>query len=177
MSDTQFSPMLLKIIKAGMYISGIAIMMMMILTVFDVALKTIFNSTIPGGYLYVQNYLMPLAFFCGLPYAFFSGIFPRLDIVVKRFRKELITKIVISVLAIELISYVLIAYYSLLYGIHGMTTNITFLAGVDSVPLYPFFFLVTIGFGMLSFYLIVVLQKMVKTKGEYTFFRESEELE
>lgn len=176
MSDTQFSPTLLKIIKAGMYISGIAIMLMMILTVIDVTLKTIFNSTIPGSYLYVQNYLMPLAFFCGLPYAFFSGIFPRLDIVVKRFRKEALTKIVIAVLIIELISYLLITYYSFLYGIHGMTTNITFLAGVNSVPLYPFLFLVTIGFGMLSFYLIVVLRKIVKTNGEYSFFRESEEM-
>ncbi|MGD6855748.1 TRAP transporter small permease [Bacillus infantis] len=176
MNNSHNASPLVKLSRAGMYVSGAAIVLMMLITFIDVTLKNLFGSTIPGSYLYVQNYLMPLAFFCGLPYAFFSGIFPRLDIVVNKFSSKVIAKLVVAVLALELVAFILIMYYSFLYGLHGLNTNITFLAGINSMPLYPFFFLVTIGFGLLSIYLISVLRKIVKTDGEYTFFRKSEEL-
>ncbi|ARK32434.1 TRAP transporter small permease [Halalkalibacter krulwichiae] len=175
MNENQFNPIISNVIKVGMYISGIAILIMMVMTVIDVTLKALFSSTIPGNYLYVQNYLMPVAFFCGLPYVFFTGIFPRLDLLIKRFSKKVSINIMISVLVIELLVYILITYYSFSYGLYGLRENITFLAGVNSLPLYPMFFLVTIGFAMLTICLILTLRKMIKTNGEFTFFNNTEE--
>ena len=176
MQENELNPILTKILKIGMYISGLAIVAMMLLTTVDVTLKNIFNAPIPGSYLFVQNYLMPLAFFCGMPYAFFSGIFPRIDIFLNKLSKKTNLTIVITILIIEIASFIAITYYSLLYGIHGLTTKITFLAGINSIPLYPFFFLVTLGFGTLSIYLTITIIKIVKTNGEYTFFADSEEM-
>jgi len=175
MKNKEFNPTNSKFIRLGMYISGISILIMMMLTVVDVILKNFFSSSIPGAYVFSENYLMPLAVFLGLPYAFFTGIFPRLDILLKKFSKQKQLKIIITVLIIEVISYIIIVYYSFLYGIHGWTTNITFLAGINSIPLYPMFFLVTIGFGVLSIYLIRAIRKMITTNGEYNLFSNSEE--
>lgn len=155
----EFNPTESKLLKAGMYISGISILIMMMLTVVDVILKNFFGSSIPGAYVYSQNYLMPLAIFLGIPYAFFTGIFPRVDLFITKFRKQTQLKIMVAVLITEVIAYIIIAYYSFSYGIFGATTNITFVAGINSVPLYPMFFLVTLGFGVLSIYLICAIKK------------------
>lgn len=159
-----------KILTVGMYISGAAILLMMVLTVIDVTLKNLFETSIPGSYLYVQNYLMPLAFFCGMPYAFFSGIFPRLDMFINKWKESTRIKLIITILIVELIAYITIACYSFLYGLYGWRTNITFLAGVNSYPFYPMFFLVTLAFGLLSFYLFQAIKRTIQTKGKYNFF-------
>lgn len=159
-----------KIFVLGMYLAGIAVLLMMILTVTDVILKNLFESSIPGAYVYVENILMPLAIFLGMPYTFFSGIFPRLDMVVNKFKKPTRINIVISVLILELLAFIVIVYYSFMYGIFGVTTNITFLAGINSIPLYPMFFLVTLAFTLISIYLIKIIWKSYKEKKEPEFF-------
>lgn len=161
-----------KIFIIGMYIGGIAIILMMLLTVLDVTLKNTFNTAVPGAYLYIENYLMPIAVFCGLPYAFYSGIFPRLDMVISKWKNSTRIKIVIAILIVELIAFMIIVYYSFLYGVFGAKTGITFLAGIDSIPLYPMFFLVSLSFGLLSVYLIRTIKWCIENKKEPLFFED-----
>ncbi|MCF3944145.1 TRAP transporter small permease [Oceanobacillus alkalisoli] len=158
----------------GMYVGGLAVLLMMLLTVVDVILKNLFNSAIPGNYLYIQNYLMPIAIFCGIPYALYSGIFPRLDMLINRWKHSTRLKVVVAILIIEVISFIIILYYSFLYGVFGATTNITFLAGINSLPLYPMFFLVSLSFGLPSYYLIRTIISCVREKKEPAFFAEAE---
>lgn len=165
-----------RIFILGMYLAGVAILLMMTITVLDVILKNLFASSIPGSYLYMENILMPLAIFLGMPYAFFSGIFPRLDMVVNKFKKSTRINIVIFVLILELLAFLVIIYYSFMYGIFGATTNITFLAGINSIPLYPMFFLVTLAFTLIAAYLAKVIWTSYKENKEPDFFADMEEV-
>lgn len=163
-----------KIFVISMYIGGIAIMLMMILTVIDVVLKSFFDSAIPGNYLFMESYLMPIAVFLGMPYAFFSGIFPRLDMFLIKWKASTRLKVIIAMLVLELIAFLVLIYYSFTFGIYGAVSNITFLAGVNSYPLYPMFFLVTIAFTMITIYLIKIIWNCLKTGEEPLFFSGSE---
>lgn len=173
MSEEKSQP---KIFVLGMYLAGVAILLMMTITVLDVILKNLFASSIPGNYLYMENILMPLAIFLGMPYAFFSGIFPRLDMVVNKFKYTTKINIVILMLILELLAFLVIIYYSFIYGIFGITTNITFLAGINSIPLYPMFFLVTLAFTLIAFYLVKVVWASYKENKEPNFFANTEEV-
>lgn len=165
-----------KIFVIGMYLAGIAIILMMLITVLDVALKNLFNISIPGSYLYMENIFMPLAIFLGMPYAFFSGIFPRLDMMLVKLKRDLRIKISIAVLILEVLTFLVVIYYSFTFGIFGATTNITFLAGVNSIPLYPMFFLVTISFTAITIYLVKVIIRSYKENKEPDFFVDPEDM-
>ena len=166
-----------KIFLIGMYIAGFAIILMMLITVIDVVLKNLFNISIPGSYLYMQNILMPVAIFLGMPYAFFSGIFPRLDMLLVKFKYKTRVKIGIVILTLEVIAFIVVIYYSFMYSIFGLTSNITFLAGVKSIPLYPMFFLVTLSFVSITIYLIKVIFRSYREGIEPDFFVDMEEQE
>lgn len=164
-----------KIFILGMYLAGAAILLMMFITVLDVILKNLFASSIPGSYLYMESILMPLAIFLGMPYAFFSGIFPRLDMVVNKFNHKTKINVIILTLILELMSFLVIIYYSFTYGIFGLTTNITFLAGINSIPLYPMFFLVTLAFALIAVYLVKIIWVSYKENKEPEFFVDMED--
>lgn len=166
-----------KIFLVGMYLAGFSIILMMLATVIDVVLKNLFNISIPGSYLYMQNILMPIAIFLGMPYAFFSGIFPRLDMLLVKFKYKTRVKISIAILILEVIAFMVVIYYSFMYSIFGLTTNITFLAGVNSIPLYPMFFLVTLSFASITIYLIKVIFRSYREGTEPDFFIDMEEQE
>ncbi|MBU8909334.1 TRAP transporter small permease, partial [Desertibacillus haloalkaliphilus] len=106
--------------KIGVFISGIAILLMMFLIALEIVLRSVFSSSIPGSYLIVENYFMPLAVFPALAFAFASGIFPRLEVVVDKV-KTITTKtsIIVFVMLVELICSVIIAYYGFVMGIEG----------------------------------------------------------
>lgn len=159
----------------GVYISGIAILLMMCMIALEIILRSVFSSSIPGGYLIVQNYFMPLVVFPALAYAFKSGIFPRLDIVVDKVKSQIAKMcIIVAILLVELICCVILAYFGFVMGLEGAEEGRAFLTGNTYLPLYPFFFFVGIAFTMVSIKITMMLLKLIVSKGEYNPYDKGE---
>src|SRR5690625_2516001 len=70
--------------KLGGKISGIAILAMMGVIVVDVFMRNIFKSPVPGSYVIIESFLMPIAIFPALGYVYMVGVLPRLNDFVER---------------------------------------------------------------------------------------------
>ncbi|WP_078428348.1 TRAP transporter small permease [Alkalihalobacterium alkalinitrilicum] len=148
----------------GLIISGMGIFLMMVFIVGDVLSRNFFNKSIPGGYEIVRNYFMPVSIFPALAYAYSTGIFPRITMVVSRFSKNYQRFNVIVMLAAEGILFTLLAWYGLQYALEGVREGLAFPAGGKLYPLYPFIFLVPIGAGLLIIEVIFILIKNLYEK-------------
>ncbi|OLO36964.1 hypothetical protein BTR23_14555 [Alkalihalophilus pseudofirmus] len=149
----------------GLIISGIFLFGMMVFIVLDVLSRNFLSRSIPGNYEIVRYYFMPLALFPGVAYAYGTGIFPRITMIVSKLSKKIQKFIVIVLLIVELILFSLIAYFGLQYGLHGIEEGLAFPAGGKMYPLYPFIFLVPIGFAMLIIEIIFLIIKNLLSDG------------
>ncbi|EMF46055.1 hypothetical protein B481_2635 [Planococcus halocryophilus Or1] len=61
---------------------------MMLMIVYDVTMRTLFSSSIRGGFEIIQNYMMPLVVFPGLAYVYASGVLPKMDLILERLNKK-----------------------------------------------------------------------------------------
>lgn len=145
----------------GLLISGISLFLMMLFIVGDVLSRNFLSKSIPGNYEVVGNYFMPLAVFPGLAFTYGTGIFPRITMVVSKFSRRLQKVIVILLLLFEGILFFLLAYYGLQYALEGLKEGFSFPAGGKLYPLYPFIFLVPIGFGLLIIEILFLLIKNI----------------
>ncbi|WP_174727411.1 TRAP transporter small permease [Mesobacillus harenae] len=156
--------------KLGVFLSGIAMFGMIILITLDVLSRNLLSSSIPGSYEFVQNYLMSLASFSIIIYAYSSGIMPRIPIVLEKL-PLIIQKILHqTMLLFELIIVALITYYSFGYALTGTEKNFSFPAAGDLFPIYPFLYLVPLGFGCIFIEIIFLLIKNIISKGVWITF-------
>lgn len=133
----------------GIWISGAAVMAMMLLIVYDVVMRTVFSSSIRGGFEIIQNYMMPLVVFPGLAYVYSSGVLPKMDLLLDRFGPKMQKAIILLMIALELFVLALIVQFSWAFAMDGLARGIAFPAAGTLYPLYPFFFLIPIAFGMI----------------------------
>jgi TRAP-type C4-dicarboxylate transport system permease small subunit len=151
----------LKII--GVYTGGIATILMMIVIVSDVFLRNVFNSPVSGAYEVVQFYLMPLAIFPALAYTYSSGILPRLtELIEKAPRIHNVTTYII--LIIELIIFALLTVYGWKFAMAGVSDQMAVPVGGNLLPLYPLYFVVPIGFGLVLLEVVISGYKTVAKK-------------
>lgn len=150
----------------GVYISGLAIFAMMWIIVIDVLMRNIFNKPLVGTYEIVQYYLMPLAIFPALAFAYWSGVLPRLSELisklpegVQRFHRWLI-------LLVELLVFTLMTYYGFLFALSGLQESMAIPVGGKLLLVWPVYFLVPIGFFFVLVEVIFRLMKQSSAKGE-----------
>ncbi|WP_209121629.1 TRAP transporter small permease [Alkalihalobacillus sp. BA299] len=160
--------------KGGNILSGIAIFGMILFITLDVLSRNLLSSSIPGSYEMVRNYLMPLAAFPIILYAYSSGIMPRISMIIEKAPKIFQKTIHILLLLLELIIVVLITYYSFDYGLTGTEKNASFPAAGYLFPVYPFLFLVPIGFGCIAIEIILLLLKNFFSKGVWITFQKQQ---
>ncbi|OLO37862.1 hypothetical protein BTR23_13030 [Alkalihalophilus pseudofirmus] len=158
----------------GLWISGISLFLMMLFIVGDVVSRNFLSRSIPGGYEFVRNYFMPLTLFPALAFAYGTGIFPRITMVVTKFRMVKQRMIVILLLILEGILFFLITYYGLLYAIESSIQGIAFPAGGNLYPIYPLIFLVPICFGLIIIEIVfLIIKNIMNDEASLSILEES----
>lgn len=145
--------------KIGLYISNISILIMMVLIMVDVIIRNFFEIPFAGAYDLVESYLMPLTVFPAIAFAYSSGILPRLGELILKFpvKVQKVAEIIIDIL--ELVIFALLTYYSYKFAMTGLADQMSIPFGGNLYPLYPIFFLLPFGFGLV---VIEVILDMVK---------------
>ncbi len=166
---------ILRVLKIiGLWISGISLFLMMLFIAGDVFSRNILAKSIPGGYELVGKYFMPLTVFPGLAFAYGTGIFPRITMLVTKFSMFKQRMIVITLLIFEGIFFFLITYYGLLYAIESVNQGLAFPAGGHIYPLYPLIFLVPIFFGIIIIEIVfLIIKNIISDEVSLSIYEES----
>lgn len=153
-----------KVKLLGMILSGVGIFGMMGFIVLEVIMRNLFNYSIPGNYEMVQNYFMPVVTLPVIVYAFSEGVLPRINMVISKFNYKLQKGVLLLLLLVEIAVFTLMAFYGWQYAISGMEAGDAFPASGSMYPIYPFYFLIPIGFGMLVVEMVFLFGKNLMDK-------------
>ncbi|WP_431028915.1 TRAP transporter small permease [Lysinibacillus sp. LZ02] len=145
------------------YISCFGVFTMMLLITADVFMRNVFGIPVPGVYEITENFLMPLVVFPALGYTYWVGILPRLtELVSKAPRKfQLVHHYLLLVL--DTVVFALLTYYGFQFALSGLNIGMAIPVAGKLVPIWPFYFLVPLGFFLV---LIEVLMRFVKKEGD-----------
>ncbi|MGJ9457818.1 TRAP transporter small permease [Oceanobacillus sp. CF4.6] len=160
--------------KFSLFLAGIALFGMIFFITIDVIMRNFSSTSIPGSYEIVQNYLMSVASFSVILYAYSSGVMPRISMVVERFPIHIQKTLHIAMLIIELLLMILVAYYTLTYAITGTISGFAFPAVGILFPLYPFLYIVPLGFGGIAIEIIFTLIKNIMSKEVWITFNKKQ---
>ncbi|MFC1532922.1 TRAP transporter small permease [Thermodesulfobacteriota bacterium] len=132
---------------------------MMLFTVLDIFLRAFFNKPIPGDVEIIERSMVFVGFF-GLAWCAMRGMHIKVDLVV-----AFLPKRVQSV--IDSFNYILglgvctfFTWFSFLEGIANREMNSV--TNILRVPLYPFYWIVTFGYGALCLAILVLLARSLK---------------
>lgn len=145
----------------GALVSGVAIFAMMLWIVSDVVSRNFLGGSISGSFEIAQNYFMPLSVFPALAYVYGSGVLPKMDLVMHKLPRVAQDAVIYLLLALEVVLFGLLTYYTWEYALFGMERGTSFPAGGELYPLWPLFFLVPVGFAMVLVETLFVLAKNV----------------
>lgn len=132
--------------NVGKYVCGIAILMMMAITVVDVFMRNVIGISLSGGYDIIESFLMPIATFSALSYVYWCGVLPKLTELASKVPNwfEQLNKIVI--LFIDMVVFALMTSFGFLFALTGMTEEVAVSIAGELVPIWPVYFIVPIGF-------------------------------
>lgn len=159
---------------AGVWISGLSVLAMMLMIVYDVAMRTLFSSSIRGGFEIIQNYMMPLVVFPGLAYVYSSGVLPKMDLILEKLNDKAQKILIYLMLLLELFVLVLIVQFSWEYAMSGLERNTAFPAAGTLYILYPFFFLIPIAFAMIVVENVFILIRNILDKKPTLLMNEAD---
>ena len=136
--------------RLTLFISGLSIMAMMLLVTIDVILRNIFSSSIPGSYEISEKYLMPLIIFPILYYVYNSNSLPNMDFILTKLKLKIRNIVQIITYSIEILIFIALTIFSWQKAIVSTNELLAFPAAGKMLPLYPFYYLVPLGFGLLA---------------------------
>ncbi|MGM0903111.1 MAG: TRAP transporter small permease [Bacillota bacterium] len=148
----------------GLILSGSTIFIMMLFIVADVILRNLLNASLLGSYEITQYFLMPLAFFPGLAFAYSSGIMPRIEMFVVKLKIRHQHNIFMILLVLELILFLLLTFYGLQYALIGTQEMLGFSMKGTIISYYPILYFVPLGFLLLSIEILFLIIKNAHTK-------------
>lgn len=148
-----------KIKIGGLILSGSTIFIMMLLIVGDVALRNLVNASVLGSYEITQYFLMPLAFFPGLAYAYSSGIMPRVEMMVIKLKNKFRRNIFLALLIFEFILFLMLTFYGFQYALIGTQESLGFSMKGSIIEYYPILYFVPLGFLLLSIEILFLIVK------------------
>jgi TRAP-type C4-dicarboxylate transport system permease small subunit len=142
---------------AGALLSGSSIFLMMLFIVYNVIARNFFGGAIRGSFEIVQNYFMPLAVFPALGFVYASGILPRMDLLIPNLPGAVRRAVTYLLLAIEIIVFSLMTYFTWQYALAGLARSASFPAAGTLYPLWPLMFLAPAGFTLILIETLFVL--------------------
>ncbi|WP_054635876.1 TRAP transporter small permease [Thalassobacillus sp. C254] len=119
---------------AGLWISAVSIMGMMMFIVYDVVGRNLLFGSVRGGFEIVQNYFMPLAVFPALAYVYSSGVLPRMNLLISKTRASVQHIVVYVLLVVEIFVLSFVVYFSLNYALTGWKGEWRFLQVEQCIP-------------------------------------------
>ncbi|KKK39902.1 hypothetical protein WQ57_01085 [Mesobacillus campisalis] len=152
-----------KVKIGGLILSGSTIFIMMLLIVGDVALRNLVNASLLGSYEITQYFLMPLAFFPGLAYAYGSGIMPRVEMMVVKLKNKFRRNIFLALLIFEFILFLMLTFYGFQYALIGTQESLGFSMKGTIITYYPILYFVPLGFLLLSIEILFLILKNFRT--------------
>ena len=132
---------------------------MMLLTPFDVAGRYLFSKPIPGG-IEMSEFMLAIFGILGMAYTHQSGGNVKVTMLTSALPPNLarLTEILTSLLSFQIIA--MLAWYGVVSGIeefHAGTTTDTL-----GIPIYPLYFLLSAGAGLLCLELVVNLIESIR---------------
>lgn len=153
-----------KIKLFGVMVSGLSAIVMMAFIAVNVISRYFLAGSITGSFEFVTYYFLPLSVFPALGYVYSSGVLPKMDLLIQKAHKKIRDILIVLLLLLELFLFSLIIYYSFHYSMTGMAEGHSFTAGVDLYPLYPVYFLVPLGFTLMTIEILFIMTKNVIEK-------------
>lgn len=152
----------------GISLASFAIAAMVLMIVVDVTMRNVFKIPIQGTYEIVQYFLMPLAIFPTLAFAYQSGVLPRLSELVEKLPKRFqqINRIIIYV--IELVVFLFLTYYSILFAFSGIQDQMAIPVAGNLLPVYPLYIIVPISFAAVVVEILLSIYR--------TYFKKAREV-
>ncbi|NLI67564.1 MAG: TRAP transporter small permease [Bacilli bacterium] len=148
--------------ESGKYISGVAIVIMMLIIVSDVVMRNFLHLSFPGSYEIIEKYLMPLAIFPALGYVYMSHVLPRLNEFIERRSQKFQKFNRLLLLLIDVVVFILLTYYTFLYALDSYQQGIAVPVATKFVPLWPIYFFVPLGYALVLFEVVVRFVDEVK---------------
>lgn len=145
--------------RKGGFLGALTMVGLMLLTVGDVVLRYFFNAPILGSFELTEFSLIVLVFFA-IPWGTAQKVNVRVDLVVGSFRKRLRAIFDSVTCLMSLLVTVLFAWYTVPQAIYIMRLGTE--SDMLEIPLYPFYFMVALGFFLLFFVLIANLIDFIK---------------
>lgn len=148
--------------KFGGKISGVAILAMMGVIVVDVFMRNIFKSPVPGSYVIIESFLMPIAIFPALGYVYMVGVLPRLNDFVERTPQWFQKFNKLLLLFMDAVVFTLLTYFTFVFFTNGYAESIALPVATKSIPLWPIYFFVPLGYVLVLLEVILRLISEVK---------------
>ena len=143
-----------------MGIIAIAVLVaMMLFTVLDIFLRAFFNHPIPGDVEVIERSMVCVGFF-GLAWCALRGMHIKVDLVVGFLPKRIQCIIDIFNCLLGLFLCIFIVWFSFLESIANLEMHTV--SNVLRVPLFPFYWFVTFGYGVLGLAILVLLARSLK---------------
>ena len=141
------------------FLSIIFIVFMMLLIVVDIFLRTAFNHPIPGTFEFTE-FIMIIATFLGLPWATYMESHIQVSSVTSKFPPKVREALVIINYILVLALCAVIASSSFVEAL--AVKKIGIVSAITSIPKYPFYIIVSIGYFVTFVVLINQLVKSIK---------------
>ena len=143
-----------------MGIIAIAVLVaMMLFTVLDIFLRAFFNHPIPGDVEVIERSMVCVGFF-GLAWCALRGMHIKVDLVVGFLPKRVQGIIDIFNYLLGLFLCIFVVWFSFLESIANLEMHTV--TSILRVPLFPFYWFVTVGYGVLGLAILVLMTRSLK---------------
>lgn len=154
-----------KIIKLLSYISIVFVLIMMVYITLDVLVRNFSKTSLVGTYEIVQYYIMPISVFLSIPYAYSSGVMPKLVLMVNKIPKVRIREnMQLLCNAIGFLIYLTLTYYSLRYAIQSTLDGYAVIVGSSLVPAYHIYYLIPLAFALMSVEDLIQMSDLLRNR-------------
>jgi TRAP-type C4-dicarboxylate transport system permease small subunit len=132
---------------------------MMLFTVLDIFLRAFFNHPIPGDVEVIERSMVCVGFF-GLAWCALRGMHIKVDLVVGFLPKRVQGIIDTFNYLLGLFLCIFIVWFSFLESIANLKMKTV--TSILRVPLFPFYWFVTVGYGVLGLAILVLMTRSLK---------------
>lgn len=147
------------------HIAGAGCFLLMICVVIEVVSRYVLQTVlITGLYNITESWVFPLLIFFALAGGYRVGLWPKLEIIIGSMRPSNARIVNLITLGIELVLYLIAAYFTMAYAYEMTLERRQMQAGSLTYPLYPILLTVPFAFFMLSLEVFLKLWKEGKQK-------------
>jgi TRAP-type C4-dicarboxylate transport system permease small subunit len=138
--------------KWATVIAGVALVLMVLVSVVDIVGNKIFNQPLRGASEYI-SFLAVITISFAVAYSLISKVHVQVDVLTDKLPARFKASIELFIMLLSLALFVLLAWSSIKYGIELYRSNT--LSMTQRIPLYPFVFAIAFACIPACFYLIL----------------------